>query len=300
MTSEQVLPGVERIAHRLIHRAARRAPGELSERLEEEWLADLAARRPGFPRLRFALGCCWAGAVIAHEQGAAAVAVVRAPLMPQGKVLISAPEGPPRFSGRTVAFVLVAILHAVLLYAFANGLGGQIIKVLPGDIQMRFLPDQPHVLPPPTLPSPQPYTTKFRDELPDIPLTESDNESPIFVERTQPTDMGSSPSAPTVPSVKRVPGGPGTGFPSTGDFYPPQSVRLNEEGVATVEACVDSHGRLTAEPVMVQSTGFSRLDQAALKLAKAGSGHYRAATEDGRPVSACSPFRIRFSLGSPH
>ncbi|HYM29333.1 MAG TPA: hypothetical protein VET66_14380 [Steroidobacteraceae bacterium] len=38
------------------------------------------------------------------------------------------------------------------------------------------------------------------------------------------------------------------------------------------------------------------LDGGALALARAGSGHYRPATEDGRPVSACFPFRIRFEM----
>jgi len=51
----------------LIHHAARRAPECLSSRLEEEWLADLEARSPALSGLSFALGCCWATAVIANE-----------------------------------------------------------------------------------------------------------------------------------------------------------------------------------------------------------------------------------------
>jgi hypothetical protein len=31
-------------------------------------------------------------------------------------------------------------------------------------------------------------------------------------------------------------------------------------------------------------------------LARAGSGHYRPTTEDGRPVTACYPIKIRFEL----
>ena len=91
-------------------------------------------------------------------------------------------------------------------------------------------------------------------------------------------------------------GGPGIGFPSTDDFYPSISIYAGEKGVAKVQACVDGRGRLTAEPTLLQSTGSSRLDGAAVKLAKAGSGHYRATTEDGRPVNSCYPFLIRFDL----
>jgi TonB family protein len=102
------------------------------------------------------------------------------------------------------------------------------------------------------------------------------------------------PSMP--PTVNRVQGGPGIGFPSTDDFYPDASIRMAEKGAAIVKACVDGNGRLTSEPTIIESTGKSRLDEAALRLAKAGSGHYRATTENGRPVNSCYPFRIRFEL----
>jgi hypothetical protein len=38
------------------------------------------------------------------------------------------------------------------------------------------------------------------------------------------------------------------------------------------------------------------LDEGAIKLAKAGSGHYRATTENGTPVSSCYGFLIKFNL----
>jgi TonB family protein len=91
-------------------------------------------------------------------------------------------------------------------------------------------------------------------------------------------------------------GGPGAGFPETADFYPSPSIRLAEEGLTTVRVCVDPKGRLTSEPTTVKGSGSARLDEAALKLARAGSGHYRATTEDGQPVNSCYPFGIRFQL----
>jgi TonB family protein len=96
--------------------------------------------------------------------------------------------------------------------------------------------------------------------------------------------------------VVRVTGGPGAGFPSTDDFYPSTAIYRGERGVATVQVCVDPKGRLTSEPSIVATTGSARLDQGALKLAKAGSGHYRASTQDGLPVSSCYSFRIRFDI----
>jgi len=46
----------------------------------------------------------------------------------------------------------------------------------------------------------------------------------------------------------------------------------------------------------VKSSGSAGLDQGALRLAKAGSGRYRASLEDGRPVSSCYSFQVTFNL----
>ena len=72
-------PRTAGFAQRLIRLAARGAPPSLTERLEEEWLADLATRPSVLSRLRFAIGCCWATRVIAHEHCASDVAVASAP-----------------------------------------------------------------------------------------------------------------------------------------------------------------------------------------------------------------------------
>ena len=105
------------------------------------------------------------------------------------------------------------------------------------------------------------------------------------------------PVGPPLPRpVTRVLGGPGVGFPNTDDFYPEASRRLGEKGITTVGVCVDGVGRLTGRPTIEQSSGSARLDEGALKLASVGSGHYRPTIEDGRPVSACYPFRVRFQF----
>jgi outer membrane biosynthesis protein TonB len=87
---------------------------------------------------------------------------------------------------------------------------------------------------------------------------------------------------------------PGQGFPQTEDFYPLQSKRLGETGTPDVRACVNADGTLSAPPTLVRTSGSVRLDEAALALAAAGSGHYMPATENGNPVSECFVFRIGF------
>jgi len=55
---------IDTIARHVIERAAGRTPAILSERLREEWMADLLDRQGPFARWRFALGCTWAAMII--------------------------------------------------------------------------------------------------------------------------------------------------------------------------------------------------------------------------------------------
>jgi TonB family protein len=139
----------------------------------------------------------------------------------------------------------------------------------------------------------------------DAPKLVIDAPPKIVVDEDVPTQVveksleASSPPLPPEPPthvVQQVAGGPGAGFPDTADFYPSLSIHLGEEGMSTVRVCVDPKGKLTSDPTTVKSSGSARLDEGALKLARAGSGHYRAATEDGRPVNSCYPLGIRFQL----
>jgi TonB family protein len=289
MTSER-WDWVDRIAQHLIHRAARRAPDSLSERLEEEWLADLAAQRGPIPRLRFALGCCWATNVIAHEH---AVAALPATSSPVGHANFVHQDDPPFLTGRTITFVLVASIHAAVLYGLAMGLGPQFTKIIVGPFVTRVVEPPPRSsLPPPPRPQVSPTTIELPPQA-KMPPIESD-QTDVQATPREPPHAVLPLSAPA--AVNRVQGGPGIGFPSTDDFYPDASIRTGEKGAATVRACVDGKGRLVSEPTIIQSTGSARLDEGALRLAKAGSGHYRATTEDGQPVNSCYPFRIRFEL----
>ncbi len=148
----------------------------------------------------------------------------------------------------------------------------------------------------PPLPTPN-WSTVNVDRPPIDRLPPIEQESPPRDDaKIVTTEVPRTDVPPPPVKVNRVLGEPGKGFPNTADFYPSASIRLDEMGVAAVRACVDGHGRLTADPTIVQSSGKPRLDEAALKLARAGSGHYRATTEDGKPVSSCYAFGIRFDL----
>src|SRR4029077_6104469 len=90
---------IDRVAQRLLKRAAHRAPPFLAERLEEEWLPDMSARRTSVARLRLAIGCCWAASVIAHEHGTPNVAAATA----RGGKTLAAPRHPSPCSACSAA-----------------------------------------------------------------------------------------------------------------------------------------------------------------------------------------------------
>jgi len=298
MTSERMVNWADRVAYRLIHRAAKRAPGALSERLEEEWLADLADRQGSLSRLRFAVGCCWATSVIAHDRELGLLPAAAGPVAGGG--FGSGSSLPPAWR-RTAAFIVVAGLHITVFYAFVVGLD---VKFLPSHVGPTVIVPVP-VVPKDAVPPPPPPTgfnpPKVDYPLPDyLPPTEAAD--PNTVDPTPPIakntgqDLVEPSHTPDPPAVRHVTGGPGSGFPIPDDFYPSAAIYKGETGAATVKVCVNSKGRLTSEPSIEESTGSDRLDGGAINLAKAGSGHYRPSTDDGRPVDSCYAFRVRFNL----
>jgi len=284
------------ISRWLIQHAARGAPPDLVERLEEEWLADLESRTGKMARLRFGVGCCWATKVIAHEHNASKV-LAAAAAAGSKTMAAYAHYDDPFFSRRTITFLAIVGLHVVLIYGFATGLARNVFAALPPNFIGIVLPTTPkHIDPPPDIRDPDINIHRFV-----IPATDGVIEIPVDTDAPQDvtTETGPMPQPvqPTPPpAVKRVSGGPGKGFPNTEDYYPPDKIRAHQEGAVTVYTCVDERGRLTAAPTVAESSGSTGFDEAAVRLAKAGSGHYRASTENGQPVSSCYSYRVKFQM----
>jgi TonB family protein len=272
----------------LIHYAARHAPQSFAQRLEEEWLADLAERPSELSRLRFAVGCCWATQVIAREHQRSAVPVTGT-VAATGFASMNFGERPHRSS----TLFWVVSLHAAVFYILMTTVL-HVPKVNHEPLELMPTIDHPRkaftisTKPGFAIDIPKPAVTVFRAPDPVQYVT--------TIVEPEPMGPVGPPPGTTAHQVLQVQGAPGAGFPNPDDFYPLSAKYLEEQGVATVQVCVDSKGRLTSVPTTLQGTGSSRLDQGALKLATAGSGHYRASTEDGRPVNSCFPFRVRFQL----
>jgi hypothetical protein len=231
----------------LVSCAASQAPPGLAARLEEEWLADLTARRSAFSRIRFGLGCCWATRVIAREFGSAAAS---AGSSASGERLLVAYGGYDfsHLSRRTIALIAIACFHAAVFYVYLTDFTRAAAPVSPPDMHAHVVyehqsPDRPVALPAPNLSPatsvnlPRPHVSL---SFPVDPKTITVAQSPV--PRSVPMPL------PGPKEVNLVTGGPGAGFPTTEDYYPAAARRLGEAGAAAVRVCVDPRGRLTADP----------------------------------------------------
>src|SRR5215472_9578482 len=126
------------VARDLILHAAGKAPPALSERLGEEWLADIESRSGAFSHLRFALGCLWATNVIAHEFGAPARAAAAA----EGNktTVVDDAGSVPAFSRRTTVVLLIVGLHVLVICGLAAAIVVPEVTKAPDRIRTDVLP----------------------------------------------------------------------------------------------------------------------------------------------------------------
>jgi periplasmic protein TonB len=195
-------------------------------------------------------------------------------------------------SRRAIVLVVIILLHVMLAYGLATGLARRAMEIIAPPIQTNIIEEvQQHDLPPPP---PPPEFERPPVEVPPPDITIDLPAEPV--QSTAITDVTNQPVKPAPPKAAGnvTHPSPGKNFPNTADYYPAASMRLGEEGSATVHACVAPNGKLSEEPSIAKTSGSARLDEGALKLAKAG--HYNPGTEDGKPVTACINFSIKFQL----
>ncbi|HYC09125.1 MAG TPA: energy transducer TonB, partial [Steroidobacteraceae bacterium] len=66
---------------------------------------------------------------------------------------------------------------------------------------------------------------------------------------------------------------------------------------AEVRVCVDAAGKLAQDPTVTHSSGDAAFDQAAVKIARSGSGYYPPPVVNGKPVAGCVRLAIRSDKG---
>lgn len=193
---------------------------------------------------------------------------------------------------RGIVLIAIGALHVFLLWALATGLARRAIEVLAPPIQTQIVEEVKKEEAPPPPPPPQFERPPVEVPPPDVTINMPVEENTTAI-RVTPNVVKAAPAP--------VAGPPATpirfskNFPSSDEYYPDASRRLEEQGTTTVHVCVGPDNKLTEEPTVVKSSG-ARLDGGAIRLAKAGSGKYVAATQEGKPITSCVNFNVKFQL----
>jgi len=203
--------------------------------------------------------------------------------------------------GKVVAIVIVALIHAVLGYAFVTGLAYKYVKQVTGDLNTFDVeppppppppedpppppPDQPNLPPPPTtVVVPPPI---INTPVPAPPITTS-----TIIPPSQPTSPPAPPSPPSPPAPPAAPvvsqaaqarGNIGQFFGR--DNYPAAALRAEAQGRVRVSVTVGADGRVSDCSVTAGS-GNSDLDSATCRIFRSRVRYTPAKDQSGQPISS--------------
>lgn len=206
---------------------------------------------------------------------------------------------------KAVAIGLVIILHLLIGYAFLTGLAFTVIKKAAQDLKVVDIKDQP---PPPEQKPPPPPPQQPQHEVPPPPIV-----SPPPIVQTQtlappittvpvappappPVVTPSAPPAPPAPVVSQAAaakGDPRTWI--TNDDYPPEAIRLEQQGVSGIAWTINEQGRVENCHV-TSSSGSAVLDDTACRLMTRRARYTPAKDAAGNPIKQTASLRFRWVL----
>ena len=196
------------------------------------------------------------------------------------------------FTRRTVVLFAIIALHIFLAWVLATGLASRAIQMVAPPIKTTIVQQTKQQLKPPPPPPPQLQQQQVQVPPPvvNINIPQAAQTHAITVVKKV---VRAAPPAPAhITPLQAI----ARDFPSTDDYYPDASRRLGEQGTALVKLCIGAGGRVIGQPAIQKSSGSSRLDQAAIRYAKATSGHFQPETRNGQPVTVCTALPIKFQL----
>ncbi|HWV15387.1 MAG TPA: energy transducer TonB [Cellvibrio sp.] len=196
------------------------------------------------------------------------------------------------------SLLLVVLVHAGVLAAvlFAPE-SPEPPVVIPPTIQgvivsVEPVEPPPEPVPPPPPPPEQKPLPKPKKPLPKAPPSERAVQEEVAVEPTPPAPVEQKsepqPQAPVVP-----PRADATQINNPAPVYPTISKRLREEGTVILEILVTASGSV-AEMRLKQSSGYERLDEAAMRAVK--QWHFLPARRGNEAIDFWYELPIEFSL----
>jgi protein TonB len=197
---------------------------------------------------------------------------------------------------RAISIGVVAMIHAVAIYALATGLASQLVQKGLDEIKAEVVQEKPPDIPK-TPPPPPPEMQKPPPPFvppPDINLqTEA---APTTI--TQVTTITPPPppvvAKPEAPPVTAAVLAAGKATKCASSYYPALAVRLNHEGSTLVTVHIGADGNVAGADV-AESSGHDELDQAAVKCVN-GAWTFKPAEQNGHPVASSKQYRIVWKL----
>jgi protein TonB len=214
-------------------------------------------------------------------------------------------DDPSKNSKRMAAFALVVIIHVLFVWVLASGLGKKVVEVVMGPVETRMIEELPDEEdepppPPPELETPPPYVPPPEISI-DIPVDSGPTTAISNVTSERPVAAPPPVAAPAPKPVEREvvrtpPSSVGRGARITSgeEIYPPASKRAGEEGTVVLRLYVLESGRI-GEAKVAKSSGFPRLDEAAVKEAER-NWRFVPGKEDGKPVAMWHDVAMTFRL----
>jgi protein TonB len=193
---------------------------------------------------------------------------------------------------RGIVVVAIVALHILVAWGFATGLAQKVIHLVAPPIEADIVEELKKEDTPPPPPPPEMERPPV-----EVPPPEVSIDLPMETNTTAIQDVTDKAPPPAPPPPPRAAGSPAkmTRPVNPDDYYPPGSIRREEQGSPVVQACVGPNGRLLRDPVVTDTSGFPDLDGAAVKVAKAT--RYAAGTEAGAALAeSCIKFKVKFVL----
>ena len=215
-------------------------------------------------------------------------------------------------SNRTVAIIIVALIHAVLGYAIVTGLAYNVVKKAAEDLKTFNVEEEPP--PPPEEPPPPPENIPetpppvvspppiVRTNTPPPPQITTVREAPrpVITPRAPvaPPRPPAPPPPPPPPVVQTVPPRSAVGDLQglfRGDDYPQSAIERDEQGSVTVRLTVGTNGRVSGCDV-TSSSGSRTLDSATCRILRSRARFTPARDNRGNPTTDSVTQRIRWVL----
>lgn len=187
----------------------------------------------------------------------------------------------------------VIILHGLLIWAFASGLGTKALEVIKEPLKVALIQDSaPKLAEPPPPPPVIPPPPKAFVPPPEIKLTPVKAPPPKAITNVQQT-VKEVPEAPPAPPKKTAPVAD-LSRGNTKPPYPTASIRRGEEGTVMLKLLVEADGDVSDGEIET-SSGSKRLDRAAL-LHAVKKWHFSPTIENGVAVASYRLVPVTFRL----